>query len=232
MEFVLNTPDLRVHAGGDGTADGTDFEFKGLSQFVANRGTYHFSLYGHLPYGGFSQADGFGPMVHMTLTEMQLIKAEGLLQTGNTTAAAAIVNATRVVPGGLPAVTGSDADLMDKLIYEKRIETFLLCSGCAFFDRRGFGPLAPTGPAHHQGLVEGTPIHFPIPGSELARLGIPSYTFGGVGMEMGPAVAAAAGSIGPAVPASAIYRFRPGMTTSEKITHLRMDPAQAPRIIR
>ena len=108
------------------------------------------------------------------------------------------------------------SDLMDKLIYEKRIEGFLLCSGCAFFDRRGFGALAPTGPDFHHGLVEGTPLHFPIPGRELERLGLPYYTFGGPGMEMAPSQVAAAGR--NRVPASAVYRFDLEMTSAEIVT--------------
>src|SRR3546814_9285252 len=57
-----------------------------------------------------------------------------------------IINATRQTRGQLPPVlvAESQSALMDKLIYEKRMETYLLCSGCAYFDRRGFGPVAPT----------------------------------------------------------------------------------------
>jgi hypothetical protein len=170
-----------------------------------------------------------GPITHMTTVEMQLIKAEGMLRTaGPSPAVVGIINATRVGNGQLaPATTGeSQSDMMDKLIYEKRIEGFLLCGGCAFFDRRGFGPLAPTGPAFHQGLVEGTPLHFPIPGQELERLGLPYYTFGGIGTEM--AEGAAVQHVGR-VAASDIYRFGPAMTGDEMLAYVRSELRAATR---
>ena len=73
-------------------------------------------------------------------------------------------------------------------------------------------------PDFHHGLVEGTPLHFPIPGIELERLGLPNYTFGGVGMEM---AAAAAMTADIWVPARAVYRFDPAMTTGEMIATVR-----------
>jgi hypothetical protein len=59
---------------------------------------------------------------------------------------------------------------MDALMYEKKIEMFGVAAGTAFFDARGWGT-----------LVEGTPIHFPIPARELETLNLPAYTFGGIG---------------------------------------------------
>jgi hypothetical protein len=47
---------------------------------------------------------------------------------------------------------------------------FGVAAGTAFFDARGWGT-----------LVEGTPIHFPIPARELETLNLPAYTFGGIG---------------------------------------------------
>jgi hypothetical protein len=157
----------------------------------------------------------------MTTVEMQLIKAEGLLRTaGPSQEVADIINATREGRGQLPPALASESecDLMDKLIYEKRIEGFLLCGGCAFFDRRGFGPLAPTGPDFHHGLVEGTPLHFPIPGIELERLGLPYYTFGGVGMEMAEGAAAPRRHL---VAARDIHRFSAEMTGADMLSYVR-----------
>ena len=101
------------------------------------------------------------------------------------------------------------------IVGNARIEEFILCSGCAFFDRRGFGPLAPTGPNFHQGPVEGTPLHFPIPGVALERLGLPNYTFGGIGMELAPSAAVAL-----AVPARDVYQFDAAATGREKLAQL------------
>ncbi len=215
----------RRRALGDPQGHGTDFEFKGPSQFPVDRGTYHYSFYGNQRYGAFHL--GPGPITHMTVAEMQLIRAEGSLEMGDAASAAAIINATRVTRGRLPAAAAGDADLMDKLIYEKRIEEFILCSGCAFFDRRGFGPLAPTGPDFHQGPVEGTPLHFPIPGVALERLGLPNYTFGGIGMELAPSAAVAL-----AVPARDVYQFDAAATGREKLAQLERARSSAVEIRR
>ena len=225
-EFQILTADQRVTAPGNPLGNGTDFGYFGPSPFPASRGTYHFSFYAPLRYASYVTADGFAPIEHMTVTEMQLIKAEGLLFANDLAGAVAIINNTRVTRGGLPAALSSEpmADLFTKLRYEKRIETYLLCSGCAYFDRRSAGPLAPTGPANEAGLVEGTPLHFPMPGSELLALGLPNYTYGGVGNEGGTLVAAVASALPGArqgVPAHNVYRFNPGMTVAEKLEHLR-----------
>jgi hypothetical protein len=220
-EIEIITPDARIMANGDPQSPGTDFEYAGPSEFPPEHGTYHFSFYGHHVYGGCAGDHFEGPITHMTTVEMQLIKAEGLLGTGGPSQEVAdIINATGVGRGQLSPASASESqsDLMDKLIYEKRIEGFLLCGGCAFFDRRGFGPLAATGPNFHQGLVEGTPLHFPVPGIELERLGLPYYTFGGLGNEMGAAGVAAAQ---PArVRASDVYHFSSEMTAEEKLSYV------------
>jgi len=221
-EIEIVTPDARITANGDPTGSGADFAHAGPSPFYPERGTYHFSYYAHHRYLDYWMNGAVGPITHMTTVEMQLIKAEGLLRTaGPSQEVADIINATRVGRGQLAAALASESesDLMDKLIYEKRIEGFLLCGGCAFFDRRGFGPLAPTGPDFHHGLVEGTPLHFPIPGIELERLGLPYYTFGGVGNEMGPPAVAAAGQP-TRVPARDVYRFSSEMTVEDKLSYV------------
>ena len=163
-------------------------------------------------------------MTAMVVAEMDLLRAEGNLRMGGLVAAAALINQTRVTRGNLPALSGSESVsvLFEKLAYEKRIENFIVCAGCAYFDRRGFGPLAPTGPLHHDGPVEGTPLHFPVPGAELVRLGLSGYTFGGPGMEMGANVmmsSANAGTIG--TPAALLYLFPAGLTGSERLQYLR-----------
>ncbi len=100
-----------------------------------------------------------------------------------------LINRTRVARGGLPPATvdgvigqadcvpkkildpsGACADLMNTLMYEKRVETYALGAGVAFWDARGWG-LLPTG----------TVLHLPIPARELETLQLPLYTFGGGG---------------------------------------------------
>ena len=221
-EFLLDVPDHRITDFGRPTEAGLDFIHGGPSAFPVNRGTYHFSFYQGSRYEAYPLAGGFGPITYMTVTEMQLTKAEGMLRvSGPSQAVVDIINATGI-RGHLPfaSATEAQADLMDKLIYERRIENYGVCSGCAFFDRRGLGPLAPTGPNFHQGPVEGTPLHFPVPGRVLAELGLPNYTFGGVGNELAPPAAA---TISRAVPARHVYAFSadPGMSVMDKLRYLR-----------
>jgi hypothetical protein len=213
-DILITTPDRRIQGPGGPQDDGTDFIFMGPSAFPSARGTYHYSMYGGSRYQDYPASDGTSPVPFMTAVEMQLLKAEGLLRTGGAAAlpqVVSIINATRVTRGQLPAATIADGDLMDKLIYEKRIEGYLLCSGCAYFDRRGFGSPSPSGPSFHQGPVEGTPTHFAPPGLELNVLQKPLYTYGGVGNEGGslqPSGAAGLTSVasGSGVPASRVYR--------------------------
>ena len=221
-EFELDVPDRRI-TDGTPTGAGLDFIHGGPSAFLPSRGTYHFSFYQGSRYEAYPLGGGFGPITYMTATEMQLTKAEGMLRmSGPSQAVADIINATRVTRGQLPSALASESqsDLMDKLIYEKRIENYGVCSGCAFFDRRGLGPLAPTGPTFHHGHVEGTPLHFPVPGKELELLGLPNYTFGGIGNELAPP-ATLTSSTG--VPARHLYAFRvePRMSVTDKLRYLR-----------
>jgi hypothetical protein len=120
----------------------------------------------------------------MTREEMDLLLAEAEIRLGNPGAAAVLINKTRTANGGLPAVTaagvpvapgcvpkrwdGSCGDLMDALMYEKRIETY--GTAISYFDLRGWGCLA-----------EGTPIELPPPARQLDLLGKANYTYGGVG---------------------------------------------------
>ena len=77
---------------------------------------------------------------------------------------------------GFPCVPrrydGSCGSLMDALMYEKRLETY--GQAISYFDLRGWGC-----------LLEGTPVQLPPPGRQLDLLGVPNYTFGGVGQPGG-----------------------------------------------
>jgi hypothetical protein len=227
-EFDLRVPDLRIMPDPDSSRSwGTDFMWRGNSGFPEERGTYHHSRYLHhrwddYPNGGYTAPTPF--MLHQPL---QLIKAEGLIRTGNNAAAAAIINDSRVERGGLSPAAAGDADLMDKLIYEWRIENFIGCAGCAFFNRRGWGDLAATGPNHHQGPVEGTQLHFAVPGQELEILQKLWYTYGGVGNEgtsyaASPAVGPAARG-GTQAPAKIVYAFNGMDSLREKLDYIYRD---------
>ncbi len=221
-EFNLNTPDLRIHAPGDGTVAGLDFMNRGLSGFPASRGTYHFSRYLHKRYFDYADAAGQAPSPIAVWEAGQLMKAEALIRL-NRPGAAAIVNSTRVTRGGLPAAADADADIMQKMMYEYLIENFFVCPGCAYFNRRGWGPLA-NSQTHHWGLVEGTPLHFAMPGKEMEILQKLYYTYGGVGYEgssLGPSAASGMGAGGTVAPARFVYAFNGMETLAEKVEHTR-----------
>ena len=227
-QYNLKTDDKRIQASpGNDALDadgdpipanvGLDFAFAGDSPHLANRGTYHWSFYYPTRYEGH-RPDGGGPMTHMTTTEMDLLLAEAHLRLGEA-GAAALINRTRVNRGGLTAAADTDTDLFEKLYYEKFIEQFGLASGLAWTERRGAREIAVTSSTAGMslnGLVPGTPRHFPVPGKELEVLQLPLYTFGGSGPDMAPAAA----GMRFTAPAMAVYRFNPEWTAAEKLQHL------------
>jgi hypothetical protein len=183
-KFLITTPDRRI-TGATPTSSGTYFRYISGETFRVDRGTYHFTFYQWYRRGGNSTT---GPGVIMSKAEMDLLRAEALYRLGRLDEAAAEISKTRVANGQLPAVTaagvpqdtlgycvprkndGTCGDLFDALMYERMIELAGFDAIRTYLDRRGFGT-----------LVEGTFLHFPIPGRELETLGQPLYTFGGVG---------------------------------------------------
>jgi hypothetical protein len=132
-------------------------------------------------------------MTHMAKAEMDMYKAEGLLRTGGSAATVAqLINNTRVANGELPPATaatpvGSVADgrwtntqihingsLWGYLMHEFKMETMATAGALAYATDRGWGD-----------LVQGTPLHYPVPGAELETLALDNYTFGGVGGDGG-----------------------------------------------
>lgn len=185
--FIVFTPDKRI-AARDST-NGTYFTFRRVQSFASTLGTYHQSFY---VLNRFNAAAGnarsweTGPQPVITRAELDLIRAEAYLNTGNAARAAELINRTRVANGGLPPVTaagvpearscvprtqlGACGSLFDALRYEKRIETAGIEGSVAYWDARGWGT-----------LLIGTPVHFPVPWRELELIGVPLYTFGGGG---------------------------------------------------
>jgi hypothetical protein len=183
---------------------GTDDTEGGRWGFLPDRGLYNFSAYQWFKYRGAGASAGGGAFSNifvplMSVTENNLLRAEALARTGNPAGAATLVNISRtrtqriVALGGafadypgLPPVTatgvtdaadcvprtrtGACGSLMDAIHYERRIELYGVDGMRAWVDNRGFG-----------WLREGNPIHFPVPGRELEALGVPIYTYGGVG---------------------------------------------------
>ena len=197
-DFDMNSLDKRIQDGAVGV-NGTDFTYRRSQNHQASRGTYHLSRYHHSRFMYLRNTNiGWDPL--MTTSEMDLLKAEALIRAGGAglAEAATLINKTRVARGGLPAATstgvsgancvpkklrdpaGGCADLWETLMYEKRVELFVVASGLAYWDARGWD--IPRGSGKSL-LVEGTPFHLPIPAVELETLGLPFYTFGGVGQD-------------------------------------------------
>ncbi|MSR36234.1 MAG: hypothetical protein EXR95_06250 [Gemmatimonadetes bacterium] len=187
--FLVETDDRRVHAPGKPDLSGTLLELQKTAngvQVLAQgpaRGNWYQTPYTTTLYRTISQTNiGFAP--DLSIKEMNLLRAEALIRLNRAAEALPLINATRIPAGLQPVtvngdqgarcvprkVTGVCGNLMDALIYEKRLETLLLSGGAEYFDARGWGI-----------LQKGTPLHFPVPALELNSLPMPIYTFGGVG---------------------------------------------------
>lgn len=150
-------------------------------------------------YGDFTGSNQAGPLVVMDHSEMDLMEAEALLRTqasGAKQQVAELINNSRVDVGELPPATsanpvGSPDDrhgngspsqgynqvsLWSMLKYEFYLETMFSVGTIKWSHARGW-----------KDLVKGTPIHFPIPASELSALEKELYTFGGGGPGSAPA---------------------------------------------
>lgn len=186
----FDSTDRRIVGAGGPEDSGSYFRYVGVAgPFPSSRGTYHYSSHTHNKYKPYQENNANGVMTHMAKAEMDLYKAEGLLRTGGSAATVAqLINNTRVANGELPPATastpaGSVADgrwtntqihingsLWGYLMHEFRMETMATAGALAYATDRGWGD-----------LVQGTPIHYPVPGAELETLALDNYTFGGVG---------------------------------------------------
>jgi hypothetical protein len=152
----------------------TDFTYYPQIPFNPARGCYHFSHYGHtrlLNYGRDGNAFQIGPAPMIRKAENDLLLAEADVRTGTNLAEAAdLINITRVGRGHLPPVSAATgaAGLLKAIQYEQDIELLGAGSGTQFYDRRRI-----------DGLQAQTPLHLPVPASELETDGLPVYTFGG-----------------------------------------------------
>jgi len=185
--FQIVTKDRRIQAASGPSAAGTYVGYNKSTIFAVSRGTYRWSYYYFKRYGTGSTWQN-GPQPAMTVTEMNLLKAEALIRLNRASEAVPLINLTRVANGQLPPVTvdgppneagcvprkldGSCGSLWDALRYEKGIELLGMDGVTAFFDARGW-----------QTLPKDTFVQLPIPGRELAVLQRSLYSYGGPGGE-------------------------------------------------
>lgn len=191
VAFQMHTTDRRIQGDNNPATAGSYVGYNLNNIFAASRGTWRYSWYFFRRYGtGTSWQDAQVPS--MLVSEMNLLKAEGLIRTNQAALAVPLINLTRVANGQLPPVDvngppieqgcvprqldGDCGSLWDALRHEKKIEGLGVSGVIAFFDARGW-----------QELPEGSFLHLPVPGAELATLRLPNYTFGGGGASSAPA---------------------------------------------
>ena len=192
VAFKMQTTDQRIHATGLPDTAGTYVGYNLNNIFAASRGTYRFSHYFFRRYGTGDTWQA-GPLPAMLVSEMTLLKAEGLIRLNQAASAVPLINLSRAAAGlpdvdvdGPPDLQGCvprqlDGDcgsLWDALRHEKKMEGVGVSGVIAFFDARGW-----------QELPEFTMLHLPVPGAELALLQRTNYTFGGGGVGSAPAPA-------------------------------------------
>jgi len=201
--ITINSGDKRIsnvdiNTAGTNVTPGAYIQLNTARSQGLTLGNWILSSYRGVKFGLGTTNSNFDSGIHtlVSVTEMQLLKAEALIRLGgaaNLTAAANIINVTRtrfngtgtpaatnnlapVTAAGVPAAAncvprrdnGTCGDLMDALMWESRIENFGLEGTIAWANARGWGT-----------LLSGTVIHFPIPGRELQTFKMAYYTFGG-----------------------------------------------------
>ncbi len=157
----------------------TDFQYLASNNFQPGRGGWFYSHYRHSRYDhpastndeGYFMGESLGPLRELRVYENLLMKAEAMLRGGDAAGAAAILNDPgneRKVRGQLPDLAADQATVLDAIFYEREIE--LANNGWMLH----FGDMR-----RRDLLQQGTPLHYPVPGSELEALEIEIYTFGG-----------------------------------------------------
>lgn len=197
--FFMITPDQRFPQGGSRAAQQADFaivscdDVAPCERYFVNRPSgedqsaglsWGQSNYDFVRFHTWRQGQGGeGSFPFLTVTELNMLEAEGHIRAGNYGAAATLINLTRTTNGGLPAVTGTVdgglagnacvpkmavnaahsgggtvtcGNLMEAMKWEKRLETLLTHFMAWFLDSRGWGD-----------LPEGTPTHWAPPWQDL-----------------------------------------------------------------
>ncbi len=180
-KFIIHSSDRRVTGDLTGLTDGKWFYCR-YANYAPSRFEYVRSYYRPKKFE-YQYPEAYGPMPHLTMSEMDMLRAEAYLRGyggGTKEEIAELINRTRVSSGEMGPLTGeeSNLELWKWMCYEKRMETQM--TGICFFDYRGWSDLM-IGGEKVVHMPAGTPVHFPIPGKELELLMVDNYTFGGVG---------------------------------------------------
>jgi hypothetical protein len=156
----------------------SDYEYKPPPIGDPGRGIYMQSDWWHKRYA-FTNAEAKGAFTgnvpYLLAAESDLIRAEALIRssTPDLATAATLINTTRVGRGNLTPASAGDgaATLLSYISYERDVE-LTNTSGTTLYWRRA---------VTDQPIQAGTVCQLPIPAKELETLGLPIYTFGGVG---------------------------------------------------
>jgi hypothetical protein len=200
--FTIVTPDRRI-TGATPTSNGSYFQYTtNTNGFTTARGLQFWSFYRwHRRQNLHGATHTSGQFVLASADENRLFRAEALMRLGRVSDAIPLINVTRTraqrvgtttFATNLPAIpvttsastrvpevagqcvprraNGQCGDIWDALMYERDIELTGIEPTYRWMDRRGFGQLR-----------DGVWTELPIPARYLSSLGVPTYTFGGVG---------------------------------------------------
>jgi len=146
----------------------TDFQYLNSCSFRPDRGYYLFSCYRCKRFDQYLQTET-EPMPEFRKVENDYLLAEAAARTGKLQEAADIINSSpRVTRGGLPPVPVEMDSIMEAIHHERMVELMNTGFGIQFFQMRKENKLQP-----------GSPLHYPIPGSQLEIMNMDYYTFGG-----------------------------------------------------
>lgn len=153
----------------------TDFRYDphNMGSFRNDRGLEIQSVYYFVRYEDIFLNSGVGTAPFFLEAQNDMIMAEALVHLGDLPQAIEILNnGPRVTRGGLEPVAASASaeEVLEAIYYEIYIELQRTSVGFQYFAMR-----------RTDALQVGTPLHLPIPASELQVSGIPLYTFGGAG---------------------------------------------------
>lgn len=154
----------------------TDFQYD-ASNNRPERGLWRWSTYRYSRLDSWINSNFFAPVIMMRKAEIDMFKAEALVQLNRLPEAINVINAgSRTTRGGLPPLSsGASIDEVKKAItYERTIELPLTGMGIEYFDMR-----------RSSQLQDGSLLHFPIPAQQLEVLVEPFYTFGGLDPQFG-----------------------------------------------
>lgn len=150
-----------------------------LSFYTVSRGPRLFSNYWWARPFALPQASGSttpfgaGPRPFFLEAENNTMQAEALIRAnGDVDGARQIINnGTRTENGGLDPLPSdaSQSEVVNAIFYERDLELYRMVHGQTYYDLR-----------RRSAMQAGTPIHLPVPASELQTVQAENYTFGGV----------------------------------------------------